>query len=151
MSPWITSLQLEIASRDQTMGRVGRGAQAPGGQAAASLHEVPALVGASPVRLRGAGDPTVRHHRAAGIVSGPAATGLVRRSTVRVVMRRAVTGRPVTAARVRRRIVRAREAVRIAPVRAVRTVEALIAVGLHRQVTVIVTSIGRGWSDLETH
>jgi hypothetical protein len=66
-------------------------------------------------------------------------------------MRRAVTGRPVTAARVRRRIVRARVAVRIAPVRVVRTVEASIAVGLHRQVTVIVTSIGRGWSDLETH
>jgi hypothetical protein len=54
-------------------------------------------------------------------------------------MRRAVTGRPVTAARARRRIVRVRVAVRIVRVRVAQTVEVSIAQSRHPLATVIVT------------
>jgi hypothetical protein len=89
--------------------------------------------------------------RVVGIGSVRAGTGRVRRSTVRVLMRRAGIDPLVTAEGAPRRIARVRVVVRIGLVRvAVRIGEGSTGVGLHPQVTENATSIGRAWSVLET-
>ena len=80
--------------------------------------------------------------RVVGIGSVRAGTGRVRRSTVRVLMRRAGIDPLVTAEGAPRRIGLVRVVVRIG--------EGSTGVGLHPQVTENATSIGRAWSVLET-
>ena len=110
--------------------------------AAVSHHAVQALVGAGREQPQTEGSPAEPRPLDVGIVSVRLVTGLVRRLSVLVGMRRVGTGRPVIVGRARHRIVRGLVVARI--VRG--PVVAQTVRGRRPQVTSIARLIARGWN-----